>query len=269
MSSEVKKRILTSLVLLPIITIVILQGGLIYFALIFLLAILMCYEWMLMFKVNRVAVSTAVLLLLLSILILSTYLLDIGFLCVVLVSCLFLGIIYCILCGERLTVIIGAYFYIGFPIMALIILRSVEISGVLILYLFLSVALIDMFAMLFGKKIGGAKLAPVISPNKTWAGLGGAIFAGVFTSLILAYIVTDKSFGIFIKFGMWGIALGIVAQLGDLFESYIKRCLKVKDSGTILPGHGGILDRVDGLIFVLVLVLILYLFKVDFLMEFI
>lgn len=134
------------------------------------------------------------------------------------------------------------FIYNSLPILALIFIRNVSFSY--IIYLFSIVWSTDIGGYVFGKLIGGKKLAPKISPKKTYAGfIGGLIIAFVVTSAYLYLIHNITSilvFGIFI--------LSIISQYGDLFESFIKRKFNVKDSGNILPGHGGILDRVDGLI---------------------
>lgn len=101
----------------------------------------------------------------------------------------------------------------------------------------------DIFAYFAGRAIGGPKLAPKISPNKTWAGLiggmAGASFAGWGVALY---------FELGGPFTWLGATMGLVAQIGDLYESWEKRRAGVKDSGNLLPGHGGILDRLDGLL---------------------
>ena len=94
-----------------------------------------------------------------------------------------------------------------------------------------------------GRAIGGPKLAPLISPNKTWAGFfGGVATAGVFAALLVI------GFGLPVILALATPFLAMLAQVGDLFESHLKRCAGVKDSGNLLPGHGGILDRLDGLV---------------------
>lgn len=101
----------------------------------------------------------------------------------------------------------------------------------------------DAAAYFFGRAIGGAKLLPKESPNKTWSGAIAAVIACAICGYFASVIEGVDHFA-------WiacGIAISIVAQAGDLFESGLKRRFKVKDSGWILPGHGGLLDRVDGL----------------------
>jgi phosphatidate cytidylyltransferase len=120
-----------------------------------------------------------------------------------------------------------------------------------ILWVVLCVWATDIGAYFLGSLAGGAKLAPSISPSKTWSGLvGGMCFAAVISSACgLAFNAGDTP-----VLAMTGVALAIVAQAGDLFESAAKRRAGVKDSGWIIPGHGGMLDRIDGLIAVLVAV---------------
>ena len=135
--------------------------------------------------------------------------------------------------------------YAGFPAVALIWLRSDPDYGVLvILYLFAIVWTTDSAAFLFGRWIGGAKLARRISPKKTWSGLiGGAVSAGLAGAIFGAFAGIP---------GFWlsllAVILALIAQLGDLGESAIKRAFGTKDSSSLIPGHGGVLDRIDGLI---------------------
>lgn len=113
-------------------------------------------------------------------------------------------------------------------------------------FLVLTVWGTDVGAYAAGKLIGGAKLVPQISPSKTWAGL----FGGVFCAVLAGYAVAN-AFGVQnpLVAILLAALLAVVSQLGDLFESYIKRRAGMKDSGGIIPGHGGLLDRVDGLVF--------------------
>jgi phosphatidate cytidylyltransferase len=114
------------------------------------------------------------------------------------------------------------------------------------IYLLVVVWGTDIGAYLAGRTIGGPKLAPDISPNKTWAGLcGGMVLASVFGyAAALAFGAREPSVG----FGL-ALLLACVSQLGDLFKSHFKRRAGVKESGGLIPGHGGVLDRIDGLVF--------------------
>jgi len=106
----------------------------------------------------------------------------------------------------------------------------------------------DSGAYCFGRLFGKTKLAPTISPNKTWEGAAGGIFAALFVSYLISIVFT----GIYpLKYWMIiGIIVAIFGTLGDLIESLLKRNAGVKDSGNFMPGHGGILDRFDSLIFI-------------------
>jgi len=140
---------------------------------------------------------------------------------------------------------LGGLFYVGLPVVALLWLRHDALWGLpTVLWLFATVAAVDTGAYFAGKTIGGPKLAPLISPNKTWAGLGGGVLAAGFCGLIAAMILGTDVISV-VAFSM---VLAPVAQIGDIAESAVKRYFGVKDSGAILPGHGGILDRIDGLV---------------------
>ncbi len=142
---------------------------------------------------------------------------------------------------------IGGLAYLGFPALAILILRFDPQSGLeALIFLFAIVWLTDIGAYAVGRLIGGPKLAPAISPGKTWAGaIGGLLFA-VAGALGGAGFMT-------IQLPLGAIALALIlsvaTQCGDLLESWFKRRFGKKDSGTIMPGHGGILDRIDGLLF--------------------
>ncbi len=136
--------------------------------------------------------------------------------------------------------------YVGLPAMAFVILRGQTHAGMLtIMWLFAVVWAADICAYFAGRLIGGAKLAPRVSPKKTWAGLWGAVVGGLVAGLGMGYWAGSANV---LVLPVLGAVLAIVEQLGDLFESALKRHYGVKDSGRLIPGHGGILDRVDGLV---------------------
>ncbi|MER8825432.1 phosphatidate cytidylyltransferase [Mesorhizobium sp. M0938] len=130
--------------------------------------------------------------------------------------------------------------------LSLALLRDGDRSGlVAILFLFAVVWATDISAYFVGRAVGGPKLAPSISPGKTQSGaLGGAV-GGVVAGLLLAALAGAGNLAIL---GVVALVLSIVAQAGDLFESWVKRRHDRKDSGTLIPGHGGVMDRVDGLV---------------------
>jgi phosphatidate cytidylyltransferase len=103
----------------------------------------------------------------------------------------------------------------------------------------------DINAFFVGRTVGGPKLAPKISPGKTWSGLIGGVVGAVCWSVIWALWTGAEQAG---TLALLGAAIAIFAQLGDLGVSRVKRRFGVKDTGTLIPGHGGLLDRVDGII---------------------
>ena len=144
----------------------------------------------------------------------------------------------------------GGLLYAGLPAIALIWLR-VQPQGLgLVLWVLTLVWATDIFAYFAGRAIGGPRIAPRISPKKTWAGLVG----GVIGAMVVGGLVADWANFPAPLFATLSGGLAVVAQAGDFFESWLKRRVGVKDSGTLLPGHGGIMDRVDGLVPVAVLV---------------
>lgn len=150
---------------------------------------------------------------------------------------------------------IGGLLYAAAPCVALLWMRDLHFEHFpdgglyLVLYLLLIVWATDITAYFVGKHVGGPKLAPSISPHKTWAGLGGGMLGAALTGGVCTAFSPFP--------GTWtagmglGVLLAVVSQAGDLFESWLKRRAGVKDSGTLIPGHGGLLDRVDGLVIAL------------------
>jgi phosphatidate cytidylyltransferase len=147
---------------------------------------------------------------------------------------------------------IAAVLYGLAAVLALLWLRHQPNGGrETILWIVACVWATDIGAYFVGRTAGGSKLAPRISPGKTWSGLvGGMAWAAV------ASAAAGWAFGLgdTVSLALIGAVLAVVAQIGDLVESAAKRAAGVKDSGTLIPGHGGLLDRVDGLIAVLVVV---------------
>ncbi len=154
------------------------------------------------------------------------------------------------------------FIYIGFAGLVFLFLARYKVPVASFesfpLLLFVIVGLVwvnDIFGYLFGKTIGGPKLMPKVSPNKTWAGAIGGVIGCLLFFFIMNYSlsfgageISDKKFYIALTIH---ILVPIISQIGDLFESWMKRRFGVKDSGNIIPGHGGILDRIDGLLLVL------------------
>ena len=137
--------------------------------------------------------------------------------------------------------------YAGLPAIALIWLRISEPLGLEVtLFLLLVVIATDTGAYASGRMIGGPRLMPSISPNKTWSGLAGGVGASVLVAVVFAASMTAPlNAG---RLAIMAVVLALVSQAGDLMESALKRRHQVKDTSGLIPGHGGVMDRVDGLI---------------------
>lgn len=146
--------------------------------------------------------------------------------------------------SARLDAFFGAY-YIGAPPAAFVWLRGHEATGLMIVMtLFIVIWCVDMAAYFAGRLVGGPKFAPSISPNKTWAGVIGGLLAGIVAGLGCGLAWG----GPLVAWAFVGLGLAILGLVGDLIESALKRRFGVKDASRIIPGHGGMLDRLDGLI---------------------
>ena len=153
---------------------------------------------------------------------------------------------------------IFALFYLGLTLVPLPMLREATNGPSLLAFLFLVVWAGDTAAMYTGRAIGKHKLAPALSPNKTWEGSIGSVLGSVAVAGILlglsSYLASWNSVKLNYSDEIWwywlvlAVAVNVAAQVGDLAESSLKRSAGVKDSGTLLPGHGGVLDRIDALL---------------------
>lgn len=199
MAGNLVKRILSALVLIPLVLGAVYMGGIVLYVLLALVATLAFLEWHRMVRQKeRWMILEA------------------------------LGIVYIvipILCFAWLTAM-----HVTFPF-----------------YVLFVVWLTDTGAFVFGKLIGGPKLAPRISPKKTWSGFFGGLTVPVLIQ-ITALLLIGTPFASIPPNALYTLLLSLSAQGGDLLESWIKRQFGVKDSGAIIPGHGGILDRIDSLL---------------------
>ncbi|MFD2649549.1 phosphatidate cytidylyltransferase [Devosia albogilva] len=143
----------------------------------------------------------------------------------------------------------------GAIIIAALAMRGTTTEGIWAgVYLGTVVWMTDSAAFFTGRQIGGEKLAPDISPSKTWSGALGGLALGTGAGLLVWTFVTDSPWWIGL---VLSAAISILGQLGDLGESAVKRHFRIKDSGDIIPGHGGLMDRLDSLTFGILLVLLI------------
>ena len=153
---------------------------------------------------------------------------------------------------QNISISLFSFFWIALFLNSIILIRN-NYGMQITLLMFLSIWICDTFAYFVGKTYGKRKIFPSISPNKTWE---GSISGFIFTSIFVFFIINSNIENIdlinpsFINFIVLSFIFGIISQAGDAIESMIKRQANVKDSGTILQGHGGILDRMDSMLIV-------------------
>jgi phosphatidate cytidylyltransferase len=152
--------------------------------------------------------------------------------------------------GRASPALIGAGVpYIALATIALLWLRAdPDFGRVNVLFVVLIVWTSDIGAYVTGRLLGGPRLAPAISPGKTWSGAIGALAAAAIAGLCIAAGTGAMARGAFLTAPLVAAGLSVVAQAGDLLESALKRQLGVKDSGRTIPGHGGLFDRLDGML---------------------
>jgi phosphatidate cytidylyltransferase len=136
--------------------------------------------------------------------------------------------------------------YIALPALSLLVIRQTPMYSLwLVVLIFLAVWATDTGALVSGNLIGGAKLAPRLSPNKTWAGSIGGLACAAVIGIAVATFLHARIW----PATVFALLLSLAGQFGDLFESFVKRRMGRKDSGGLIPGHGGVLDRIDSMLF--------------------
>lgn len=148
--------------------------------------------------------------------------------------------------AEDALVLVSATLFLGISFSYLITIRNMDV--LYLVYVALITIMSDTFALFFGSKIGKRKLCPAVSPNKTVEGTVGGVFMGTFLGTMFFITFIDPASKLFLVIVI-SLALSLIAEFGDLVFSAIKRKYGVKDYGKIMPGHGGILDRLDSMLF--------------------
>ncbi|MCO6050560.1 phosphatidate cytidylyltransferase [Mesorhizobium sp. RP14(2022)] len=208
-----------------------------------LIGALVFYEWAAMTRAicdrrAQVLAAIALAVALLALVIETPYLSFIvaGAVAVMLVATLF----------DREAWIVAGGIYALVAALPLALLRGHEFAGLAaVLVLYALVWGTDTFAYFVGRSLGGPKLAPAISPGKTWSGSVGGAVGGTLAALFVGYLC---GVAIDVRLVLVLLIVSVISQMGDLFESWVKRRRGVKDSSHLIPGHGGVMDRVDGLI---------------------
>ena len=247
------KRVASAVVLIPIVAIAVYYGGLWLFALLLVAGLLAGYEYVKMVRLQGSSTSWVLTLLLIFFFLADAQwpqlnLLRWGLLSVSLVALavqVFHDNVPGSLASWALTVAGGIY--IGFSLSYFIRLCAIEQGMYWLILALLGTWICDSGAYFVGRSFGKRKLAPKISPKKTWEGAIGGFVTGILAVVLLGYFMLDVSMGYGFILGVFVVA---AATLGDLAESVIKRQVGVKDSGALIPGHGGMLDRIDSLLFV-------------------
>lgn len=244
---DLKTRVLSALIIAPVVLFAVYVGGTTYLLTLTVFAALSLWEWLRLTvpkaEGDVVFLSYAALLLTIAVGAWQTPAIGGLFGLALMTAVYFLALTHY---KERTRWIIAGFPYVAGFALAMMYLRT-SLGGLgLVCYLLATVWGTDIGGYVAGRVIGGAKLAPRISPKKTWSGfIGGMALAGVF------------GFGTACVFGaqrpliglVLALILAVFSQIGDLFESWMKRRANVKESSDLIPGHGGVLDRIDGLIF--------------------
>ncbi len=240
--SNLQLRVLASIAMIAIASVALVFGGVVFWMLAVVVALFMMAEWSVLngadAKTKRLAqLSLSVPLALMapaSLLLVIHDFFTLG---------LLVGAAFFVVIVTRKPQLALGVLYCGLPVFALMIIRRQHEGIVFTLWALSLVWACDIGAYFTGRTLGGPKLAPVISPNKTWSGLIGGV---ALASLVAALLHFE--YGLPLRLTLATPVLAVLAQAGDLYESWLKRRAGVKDSGNILPGHGGILDRLDGLV---------------------
>lgn len=237
--SELGIRTAAGLAMIAVAVAAIVRGGGVFWALVAAATLAMVGEWAGLVKADRTgrlaALAAAAVVLLLA---LPNLMMDGE----TVLAALAAGAVAAALAGRAAALGAGLL-YCLLPALALLLLRDQPAGVNLTIWTLAIVWATDIGAYFAGRSIGGRKLSPKISPNKTWAGLLG----GMVSALVLGWLLV-RALHLPPLLAALGGVLAFLAQMGDLFESWLKRRAGVKDSGRILPGHGGVLDRLDGVV---------------------
>ncbi|MET4896751.1 phosphatidate cytidylyltransferase [Sphingomonadaceae bacterium jetA1] len=238
--SNLTKRVLASIVMIAVASLCLALGDLAFWLLAVVVGLFMMAEWSDLLKVDARQKRLAQFTLSVPLAIMAPGLAaGPGFFALGLIAAAFF---FLTIVSRRPDYGAGAL-YVGLPVLSLLAIRLQEDGLMLSLWTMALVWACDSGAFFAGRQFGGPKLAPSISPAKTWSGLAGGILAATLLAVLMRW-----THHLPLHLVMATPVLAVLAQMGDLFESALKRRAGVKDSGTVLPGHGGVMDRLDGIV---------------------
>ena len=238
-------RIASALVLAPVALGLTIAGGWFFAGFVAVVACLMTYEWDRLTGGSGLSAGSALhaVILILSAVACQTGMISVAVICVT--TGAVLGGSLAAFRGRSPAWAASGIVYVVVPSAALILLRALPDTGLgIVVWIFAVVWGTDIAAFFVGRLVGGPKLSR-ISPKKTWSGLAGGVLAA---ALLGAGVAHEFGLGSTSVAAAFGALSALIAQGGDLFESWMKRHFRVKDSSHMIPGHGGVLDRVDGLV---------------------
>ncbi|MBT9370225.1 phosphatidate cytidylyltransferase [Rhizobium sp. CSW-27] len=247
MSVELRQRILSAIVMAAVTLAATWTGGLAFRALAALIAVLVYYEWSRMTRLaERDFRGNALGWLAVASVAANLVLGDEGMGTPIAGGFVVTAILLMLVRGGT-GWLPGGIAYASFSGISLAAIRGADQPGfVAMLFVFSVVWATDILAYFVGRRLKGPKLAPRISPGKTWSGAVGGTVSGVAAGSLLSLAFFPS---LSLRTAFIALALSVASQIGDLFESFIKRRFGVKDSSHLIPGHGGVMDRVDGLVF--------------------
>lgn len=254
-SSSLGVRVASALVLAPIVLGAVWVGGTTFLALLLIAGPLMALEWARLAAPKGSGATEQIALTIgLVVYLLAMGAGDAGLAFALLLTILGLTMAWCLWADLPPSRTLIGFAYVGGAVASFAWLRGDSDMGRLtIIWLLGVVWATDIGAYFVGRTFGGPKMAPRLSPNKTWSGLiGGMVSAAIVSVAVFVWADVQSitmSTGILVGLAVFAALVALLSQAGDVYESSMKRRASVKDSGTIIPGHGGILDRVDGLMF--------------------
>jgi phosphatidate cytidylyltransferase len=241
-SSNLFIRVIAALILAPLTIMVVFAGGWLWILLVTAVAVGLFYEWHAIVNAKREPRVFAVGVIGLELIGLALWF---GWNGVAFVTAVIAPTLIALLSSEKRGWNVGGFVYAAAALIASVLVRlDPAIGFYALVFPLLIVWVTDIGGYFAGRTFGGPKLAPRISPKKTWAGAIG----GLVLSIVIALAAAWLGWGRLVPLLVVGILLSIVSQFGDLFESWVKRQFDVKDSSQIIPGHGGLLDRLDGFV---------------------